>query len=76
METVRLYCHLLTDLGSALMLTLSTGAGCAILAASVTRTLEGALFGAAVGTLMSALGFAYALWRTYKPQLTDGQVAG
>jgi hypothetical protein len=74
METVRLYYHLLTDFGSALMLVLSTGAGCAILAASVTRTLEGALAGVAAGILLSALGFAYALWRTYKPQLRSGQI--
>jgi hypothetical protein len=75
METLRLYYHFATDLGSALMLALSTGAGCAILAASFTRTVEGTVLGAAAGFLISAFGFSYALWRTYKPQLRNGRVA-
>jgi hypothetical protein len=75
METIRLYYHLLTDIGSILLLALSTGAGCAILSASFTRSLEGALMGATAGVLLGAMGFGYALWRTYRPQIKSGQLA-
>ena len=71
METIRLYYHLITDLGSALMLALSTGAGSAILGASITRTVDGALTGAVAGVLLGTLGFGYALWRTYEPQIRN-----
>jgi hypothetical protein len=75
MDIARLYYHLITDIGSALMLALSTGAGTAILAASITHTFEGALMGAVVGVLLGVLGFGYAVWRTYKPRLKSGRLA-
>jgi hypothetical protein len=75
METVRLYYHLITNAGSALMLALSTGAGCAILGASVTRTMIGTLTGGVIGLLLGSLGFAHAMWRTHRPQSRNGRLA-
>jgi hypothetical protein len=51
------------------------GAGSAILGASITRTVDGALMGAAAGVLLGTLGFGYALWRTYEPQIRNRRLA-
>lgn len=74
MQTLRYYYHLVSDVSSAVLFTLSIGAGSSILGASVTRTLAGGVVGALIGTALGAAGFGFALWRTYKPQ-DDGPFA-
>jgi len=73
MQTLRLWYHLITDTGSAVLFALSLGAGASILGASVTRSLLGALVGALIGAAIGGAGFGYVLWRTYKPQLRNGR---
>ena len=68
MQTLRFLYHVITDASSAVLFTLSIGAGGSILGASITHTVQGGVMGAILGTMIGAGGFGYAPWRTYRPQ--------